>query len=118
MCTLFYTYVLMCTLDIHVCTKILLYNSFHNALEGCNIAEISESRSRKFSKSLRIAARICMIEKKSVRSMRNLYQNLFQTKLSNFGFFHFRVGGGGGGGGGHTALSYIDIKQIKNVTSF
>ena len=97
LCTLLYTYVLLCTLDIHVCTMILSYNWFHNALEYCNIADIRETRGRKFSKSFGIAARICMIEKKSVRSTRNLYQNLFQTKLSNFGFFCFRVGGGGWG---------------------
>ena len=107
LCTLLYTYVLLCTLDIHVCTMILSYNWFHNALEYCNIADIRETRGRKFSKSFRIAARksawskkICQIDAKPI-------PKFVSDKTEQLWFFLFSGRGGWGGGGEDTPLLVI-----------
>ena len=63
---------------------------------------------RKFSKSFGITAESQGSKKNSLGSTRNLYQNLFQTILSKFGFFYFQVGGGVG----HSPISIIDVLLI------
>ena len=113
-----YTFVHICTLvyTYHTCVHYdVSFKPFHNALECLTVCICEKTdlcrddvETRKISKSFRITAEFSRIEKNSLGSTRNLYQNLFQTILSNFGFFYFQVGGGVG----HSPISIIDVTGL------
>ena len=91
-CTNVYTNVHFCTLIIHVHTMTFIYthSAKHSSTKDDNRQKSVPLLRRKFlkkiSKFLRITAEFSRIKKNSHGSTRNMYQNLFQTILSNFGF--------------------------------